>query len=87
MWEKELKCFALDTPWVGESILLLTFSSEKQSLTFWMRRGVPKSEPPWSLKPQGCLSVLESWMFRLPAALMAEDLRVRVTDHLSAIPT
>ena len=30
--------------------------------TFWMMRGDPKSAPPWSLNPQGCLSDLDSFI-------------------------
>ena len=59
-------------------------------LTFWMIRGVPKSAPPWSLKPQGWRSLLESLISRVPAVLMANYLPINVTNHsryLSAIAT
>ena len=54
-----------------------------------MIRGVPKSEPPWSLKPQGWRSLLESLMSRVPA-VMANYLPINVTNHsryLSVIAT
>lgn len=77
------------TPW-NVNKLLLTLISWKQNLTFWMIRGVPKSEPPWSLKPQGWRSLLESLISKVPAVLMANYLPINVTNHsryLSAIAT
>ena len=51
-----------------------------------MMRGAPKSAPPWSLNPQGCLSLRDSLMSTVwPAPLILTEVCLKTRDRTASL--